>query len=68
MQYPRVEVGVSGKHDAGVAELIGDRLEFLARQTGGTVPEVVQPDRRQAGLLDEVVELVGQVGSGSPFS
>jgi hypothetical protein len=24
----------------------------------------VQPDRRQAGLLDEVVELVGQVGRG----
>jgi hypothetical protein len=61
------QVGVGGKHDAGVAELVGDRLEFLVRQQhqrGGTVPEVVQPDRRQAGLLDEVVELVGQVGRG----
>jgi len=58
------QVRVRRQHDAGVAELVGDRLEFLARQQhqrGGTVPEIVQPDRRQAGLIDEVVELVRPV-------
>jgi hypothetical protein len=62
------EVGVGRQHDAGMAELVGDRLEFLARQQhqrGGTVTEIVQPYGRQAGLLDEVVELVGQVGRGT---
>src|SRR5581483_12229966 len=50
-----------------VPELVGDRLEILAReqhQGGSTVLEIVQPYRRQASLLDEIAELVSQVGRG----
>jgi hypothetical protein len=57
--------------DGGAAPAGAAAWRALARvqdqPRGGAVPQVVQPHRRQAGVLDEVVELVGQVGQIADF-
>jgi hypothetical protein len=57
-------VRVGGEHDAGVTELILDRLEVGAGgvgKAGRAVPEIMQPDRRQPAPFDQVLEPVGEV-------
>jgi hypothetical protein len=47
-------IGVGGQHDAGVAEhvLYDLQVHFGGQGEGGrAVPQVVQPDRRQPGLI-----------------
>lgn len=54
---PDAGVGVGGDHDGGVAELVLDGLEIGPGGVGegsGAVAEVVQPDRRKSGSLDEL--------------
>ena len=56
-------VGVGRQHDAGVPELLLNRLEVRAGgmgETGRPVAQVVQPHRRQPGPLDEGPETSGQ--------
>lgn len=64
------DVGVGDGDDAGVAEHVLDDLQVRARgqrQRGGTVTQVVQPDRRQVTLPDQGVEPVGEVlGANRP--
>jgi hypothetical protein len=52
-------VGIGGQHDTGVPELLLHRLQIsprAVRQTGRAVPQVMQPHRRQAGVLHEAAE------------
>jgi hypothetical protein len=52
-------VGVAGEGGRGVAELVGDDLDVDARvegDGGGSVPQVVESDRRESRALDEAAE------------
>ena len=58
------EVGVGGQHDAGVAELISDRLQVRADQQherGRAMAKVMQPHRWQPRVCYQLVEGSGQV-------
>jgi hypothetical protein len=54
-----VRVGAGGEAGVGVAEVLRDlvqRAALVEQQRGAGVAEVVEADRRQAGLLQERLE------------
>jgi hypothetical protein len=57
-------IGVGSSDDAGVTEHLLDNLQVSTRgqrERRRPVPQVMQPDRRQAQLPDQLAEPVGQV-------
>jgi hypothetical protein len=60
-------VGVGGEHDGGVAHHVLHHLQFHPSgqgERGGTVAQVMQPDRRQPGGLGEDAEVAGEPVGG----
>jgi hypothetical protein len=60
-------VGVGGQRDRGMPQLILNHFQVRARgqrQGGRAVPQVMQPDRRQARLCGELAESAGQPVGG----